>query len=399
MSSTREKAMTRTSFRLPFTIFGIPVDLDISFLLVLPLLAWIIGSQIEAFVQAFAVEIDPTPLTQGFMPYLVGFFAALGLFGSILLHELGHSLVGRLFRLRIRRITLWLLGGMAQFERIPRNRGTEAVMAVAGPLTSILVGVVAAASLEFLPVDRPAWRFTFTYLMYMNLILAGFNLLPALPLDGGRVLRSLLALRMPYLRATQISASLSRFIALVMGLLGLLVVNVWLILLAFFIYMAVGGEAQYATVSTTLRGIRVADVMTRNVHTVPEEMTVAELVQKMFAERYLAYPVVDRQGELVGFVTIQEVREARRHAADDSSLLVRDIMNPKVERVHYTQSALDAFHRILRTEAGRLVVVDDFDRLVGIVSKTDLLRAIQVRMLDKETADNTETASELDLSG
>jgi len=391
--------MTRTSFRLPFTIFGIPVDLDVSFLLVLPLLAWIIGSQIEAFVQAFAVEIDPTPLTQGFMPYLVGFVAALGLFGSILLHELGHSLVGRLFQLRIRRITLWLLGGMAQFERIPRHRGTEAVMAIAGPLTSILVGVVAAASLEFLPADRPAWRFTLTYLMYMNLILAMFNLLPALPLDGGRVLRSLLALRMPYLRATQISASLSRFIALLMGLLGLLVVNVWLILLAFFIYMAVGGEAQYATVSTTLRGIRVADVMTRNVHTIPEEMTVAELVQKMFAERYLAYPVVDRQGELVGFVTIQEVREARRHAADDSSLLVRDIMNPKVERVHYTQSALDAFHRILRTEAGRLVVVDDFDRLVGIVSKTDLLRAIQVRMLDKETVDNTETASELDLSG
>jgi Zn-dependent protease/CBS domain-containing protein len=391
--------MTRTSFRLPFNIFGIPVDLDVSFLLVLPLLAWIIGSQIEPFVQAFAVEIDPTPLTHGFMPYLVGFFAALGLFGSILLHELGHSLVGRLLRLRIRRITLWLLGGMAQFERIPRNRGTEALMAVAGPLTSILVGAVAAASLEFLPADRPAWRFTFTYLMYMNLILAGFNLLPALPLDGGRVLRSLLALRMPYLRATQISASLSRFIALLMGLLGLLVVNVWLILLAFFIYMAVGGEAQYATVSTTLRGIRVADVMTRNVHTVPEEMTVAELVQKMFAERYLAYPVVDRQGELVGFVTIQEVREARRHAADDSSLLVRDIMNPKVERVHYTQSALDAFHRILRSEAGRLVVVDDFDRLVGIVSKTDLLRAIQVRMLDKETVDNTETASELDLSG
>ncbi|HRV08192.1 MAG TPA: site-2 protease family protein, partial [Acidobacteriota bacterium] len=290
--------MTRTSFRLPFTIFGIPVDLDVSFLLVLPLLAWIIGSQIEAFVQAFAVEIDPTPLTQGFMPYLVGFVAALGLFGSILLHELGHSLVGRLFQLRIRRITLWLLGGMAQFERIPRHRGTEAVMAIAGPLTSILVGVVAAASLEFLPADRPAWRFTLTYLMYMNLILAMFNLLPALPLDGGRVLRSLLALRMPYLRATQISASLSRFIALLMGLLGLLVVNVWLILLAFFIYMAVGGEAQYATVSTTLRGIRVADVMTRNVHTIPEEMTVAELVQKMFAERYLAYPVVDRQGEL-----------------------------------------------------------------------------------------------------
>ncbi|GAB4239950.1 MAG: site-2 protease family protein [Acidobacteriota bacterium] len=376
--------MTRTSFRLPFTIFGIPVQLDLSFLLVLPLLAWIIGSQLQRFVEAFSVDIDPHTLPGGWTAYGVGLLAALGLFASILIHELGHSLVGRIFHLRIRSITLWVLGGMAQFERIPRHHGVEAVMAIAGPITSLVVGGTAALVLLWVPAEWPATRFLLTYLSYMNVILAAFNLLPALPLDGGRVLRSLLALRLPYLRATQICATLSRGLALLMGLFGLLVVNVWLILLAFFIYMAVGGEYQYATVTTLLRGIRVADVMTREVHTVPPDMPVEELIQKMFAERFLAYPVVDTGGRPIGFATLQDVRRVRHSGADPAGLTVADIMSREFERVHPDQSALDAFQRILRTPTGRLLVVDDFGQLAGLVSKTDLLRALQVRTLERE---------------
>ena len=115
--------MHKTVYRVPFKLLGIPVQLDLTLLLVLPLLAWLIGSDLDKFIAAFNLEIDPGPLTEGFTPYLLGFFAALGLFLSILIHELGHSFVGQRFDLKIKSITLWVLGGMAEFERIGYGSG------------------------------------------------------------------------------------------------------------------------------------------------------------------------------------------------------------------------------------------------------------------------------------
>ena len=380
--------MAQTAYRLPFRLFGIPVQLDITFLLVLPLLAWIIGSQLDRFVTAFALEGDAAQLTHGLTPYVLGLIAAIGLFVSVLIHELGHSLVGKLFHLRIRSITLWILGGMAKFERIPRHRGTEAVMAAAGPVTSFLLGGLSALLLRLIPHSLEGARFILTYLMYMNFVLAAFNLLPALPLDGGRVFRSLLALRFSYLQATQLAASVSRILAVAMGLFGLLSLNVWLILLAFFIYIAVGGESQYATVSSALRGIRVSDVMTRNPHTVNESMTISDLIHHMFAEKYLAYPVTGGAGNLTGFVTLQDVRKVRSEGHDEATLTVADIMSRQFDKIREHQTALDAFQRIGRSSSGRLVVVDFEGKLTGIISKTDLVRTVQVRMVERELDDS-----------
>src|SRR5690606_5766025 len=219
--------MFKTVYKLPFRLLGIPVHLDISLLLVLPLLAWIIGNDVELFVKVFQLDIDPSQLMGGVTPYLYGLLAAIGLFLSVLIHELGHSVVGQHYGLKIRRITLWILGGMAQFERIPRQRGTEAIMAIAGPITSFLLGGLSWLAFHSVPVDAAGLRFVLAYLMYMNVVLAVFNLIPALPLDGGRVLRSLLALRMPYLRATQIAAGTSKFLAVLLGMLGFVSLNIW----------------------------------------------------------------------------------------------------------------------------------------------------------------------------
>lgn len=373
--------MFRNVFQLPFKILGIPIQLDVTFLIILPLLAWMIGSDIEGLIAAFQLDIDPAPLVSGWMPYLLGLTAAIGLFVSVLIHELGHSIVGQRFGLRIKSITLWILGGMAQFEEIPRDRGKEAIMAIAGPITSFLLAGLAYLLLQTTPAEFQGTRFILTYLMYMNLILAIFNMVPALPLDGGRVFRSLLALRMPYLQATQIATSLSKFLAVMLGLLGFISFNLWMMLIAFFIYIAVSGESQFATVSAMLRGIRVKDLMTEKVQTVYGNSSVAELIQKMFQQRHLAYPVLDGGGDLSGIVTLQHVRRMKASGGKEEETRVEEIMSKEIGRIRQDESALEAFQKISANAAERLVVVDAEDRLLGIISKSDLIRAIQVRMV------------------
>ncbi len=139
-------------------------------------------------------------LSHGAMPYVLGLIAVLGLFVSVVIHELGHSVVARLYGVEVKNITLWFLGGVAQFESIPRQRGAEAVIAIIGPIVSGVIGGICFGIWKALPSGAIATRFIFAYLTYMNVLLAVFNLIPALPMDGGRVLRSLLAMGMPHER-------------------------------------------------------------------------------------------------------------------------------------------------------------------------------------------------------
>ena len=128
--------MFRNAFRLPFKLLGIPIQLDLSFLFILPILVWIIASNLEAYIKVTGLDIDPKSLSQGLTPYVLGFAAAVGLFVSVLIHELGHAVVGRHYGFATKSITLWLLGGVAQFEKLPRQGRSEAIMAIAGPITS-----------------------------------------------------------------------------------------------------------------------------------------------------------------------------------------------------------------------------------------------------------------------
>ncbi|MDQ7858150.1 MAG: site-2 protease family protein [Armatimonadota bacterium] len=366
--------MLRGGYRLPFRLAGIPLYLDPTFLIVLPLLAWMIGSRIELYVRLFGLPLDPAALQAGGQAYTLGLAAALGLFASVVVHELGHALVGRRYGVQVRRITLWLLGGMAQFEEIPRQRGAEAVIAIAGPLTSLAVAAVSRVALGLLPWSASG-QFVLGYLAYMNVALAVFNLLPALPLDGGRVLRSLLALRLPYLRATQVAAGLSTGLAILLGLYGFLTLNIFLMLIAFFVYMAGNAETQTTLITDLLGDIGVREVMTRRVETVPPDLPVADLLQKMLRERHLGYPVVDGTGHLVGVVDLQHVQGAQPDAT------VERVMSTEVVMIPETGTALEAFQIMSANNFSRLVVVDARKEMVGIVSKTDLVRAIQVRVV------------------
>ncbi len=183
------------SFRIG-RLFGIPILIHYTFLLVIPLFAWIIGSQIvptaDMLTQIFEVPVDTTLFSSGYVPYLIGIIVGIGLFAGVLVHELAHSLVARRKGIRINSITLMIFGGIASMEEGVPDPKAELPMALVGPLTSLGVGLLCSAIVYVVPVITASpgiagvLVFIFGYLGVLNIILCAFNLLPAFPMDGGR---------------------------------------------------------------------------------------------------------------------------------------------------------------------------------------------------------------------
>jgi Zn-dependent protease/predicted transcriptional regulator len=368
--------MINRGIQLPFTLLGIPIRLDWSFLIILPLLAWIIGGEVGRFAQLFGLPAEQAEvLASGWTPYLLGLIAAAGLFLGVVLHELGHAITARAYGAKVRSITLWFLGGVAHFEDIPRQRGAEAVIAIVGPIVSLALAALCWVGLWLTPPNAPGTRFVLAYLGYMNVVLAIFNMIPALPLDGGRVLRSLLAMWLPFVRATQIASWISKGFALLIGIVGLLSLNFFLLLVALFIFLAVTTEAGAVQMEELLRDVPVRRVMNRNVSTVAPETRVGELADLVWRQRHTAYPVVDHDGRVLGVVSI-----ARAHNVD---LLtpIGQIMTRDVPTVRLDADAGDVLRAMLRGDGdiGAALVTDEHNRLVGIVTKTDIVRALQLR--------------------
>jgi Zn-dependent protease/CBS domain-containing protein len=366
------------------SVFGIPIKLDATFLLILPLLAYLIGTDVTALVDqvlnpTFAAGIDAAVLTGGYTPFALGLAAAVGLFTCVLLHELGHSAVAMYHGYEIDSITLWLLGGVAQFTEMPEDWKVELQVAVAGPIVSVALGALAFGGFSAVAGGgRPIATFLLGYLMVANVVLAAFNMLPGFPMDGGRVLRALLARTRTHARATQIAAEVGKGFAVLLALFALFSgLNLFLLALAFFIYMGAAGEAQQTVLKAAFSGVTVDDVMTReaDLHTVSPDDSVATLLDRMFRERHTGYPVVDN-GELVGMVTLsdaQSVKEAERDA-----MRVEDVMATDVYTATPETDAMDAFQTMQGENVGRLPVVDADGQLCGIVSRTDLMTAFDI---------------------
>jgi Zn-dependent protease/predicted transcriptional regulator len=366
--------MIRTAYRLPFRLAGIPLYIDISFLIILPLMVWLTAKNLAMLVHQpqLGLDLDPSLFT-GLMPLVLGLVSVIGLFVSIVLHELGHSLTARRYGVKVRRITLWFLGGVAEFEEMPRQRGAEAIVGIAGPIVSFVLAVVFWGLAAVVPHSVVWLWIVVWYLGVVNLMLGLFNLLPALPLDGGRILRSLLALKMPHAKATIIAGNIARVLAIAMGIYGLFA-NLWLIVLAFFIFTAVKSETQQTVVSDLLRGITVRDLMSRDVMSVPAGLTLEELSRVMLTQRHLGFPVVDEQNRLVGAIGLAQMQNA------DPRRAVGEVMLRNPPTVAPDADAVRALERMAREQADRLIVVDETGGMIGIVTQADLMRALQVRM-------------------
>ena len=363
------------------TVVGIPVRLNWTFLLVLPLFAYLIGTEVATIAgvmnETMGAGIDPAAISGGAVPWLLGFAAVIGLFAGVLLHEFGHSLVAMRYGYQIESITLWLLGGLANFAEFPENWKHEFWIAVAGPIVSLGVGAVCYAVFWLTPAGSNAVLFVFGYLALLNVVLAVFNMLPAFPMDGGRVLRALLARSQPHAQATQRAATVGKVFAFLMGVVGVVTFQLLLIVLAFFVYIAASGEAQQTTLKAVFEDVTVADVMTprEELHTVTENTSIAELMSRMFEERHTGYPVMDG-GDLVGMVTLEDAREVREVERD--AYRVGDVMATEVASVGADTDAMTALQTMQEHGVGRLPVLDADGELVGLISRSDLMTAFNI---------------------
>ncbi|KQC04820.1 MAG: peptidase M50 [Methanoculleus sp. SDB] len=369
-------------------LFGIPIRLHFTFLLVIPLFAWIIGSQIELTTELltgiFGIDyagLDMSLITSGYSPYVLGTIVALGLFAGVLLHELAHSMVARSKGMKINSITLLILGGVASMEEGIPDPMVELPMALAGPLTSLGIGIISSAialSAESIIPDRALAAvifFVFGYLGLLNVILFAFNLLPAFPMDGGRVLRAWLAKKMPLHRATKIAADIGRAFAIMFGIFGFFAGNVILIIIAFFIYIGAGQESLMVKYNYLLQDVSIADAMSSPVTTVSPDLQIEEIVTLMETSHHMGFPVV-AQDMLVGMVTLSDVHAVPK--IEREAKLVRDIMSKNTVSLPPTAPLTDALKLMSMKDIGRVPVVRD-GVLVGIVTRTDILRVMELK--------------------
>ena len=374
------------SFRIG-SIFGIPIHIHYTFLLVIPLFAWIIGSQISLTVDMlrgiYTIPIDTTLITSGFMPYILGAVVSCGLFFGVLVHELAHSLVARSKGIGINSITLMIFGGIATMEEGIPDPKVELPMALVGPIASLLFGLLCGVLVYFVPslVPDPARAgaliFLFGYLGVLNIILCFFNLIPAFPMDGGRVLRAWLAKRMPLYKATKIAADIGKGFAIIFGIIGLFAFSPFLILIALFIYIGANMESTAVKYSHLLQDVTVGDMMSSPVITVPPTMPVRHVIEMMYTSKHLGFPVVERD-TLVGMVTLIDVN--RTSPIDREAMQVRDIMTRDPITLPPAAPVIDAFRIMSSNDIERIPIVQD-DKILGIVTRTDILKVTELRQV------------------
>lgn len=374
------------SFRIG-RLFGIPILIHYTFLLVIPLFAWIIGSDIlltiSMLTRVFGITIDTTILTAGFMPYILGVIVSFGLFFGVLVHELAHSLVARAKGIGIDSITLMIFGGIATMDEGTPDPKAELPMALVGPVVSFVFGILCCAiaylTPQFVPNPPVAGVVIFIagYLGILNIILCFFNLIPAFPMDGGRVLRAWLAGRMPLHRATQIAADVGKGFAVIFGIIGLITFSPFLILIALFIYIGAGMESTAVKYSHLLQDVTVGSMMSSPVTTVPPTMPVNLVVDMMYASKHLGFPVVERD-TLVGIITLADMNRAS--AIDRDAMQVRDIMTRDVITLPPDTPVIEALRIMSSKDFGRIPVVQD-GKILGIVTRTDILKVTELRQI------------------
>jgi Zn-dependent protease/CBS domain-containing protein len=356
---------------------GVPIGAHWSWLIIVGLITFSLAA--EAFPTAVPGYSDATYAAMGAV-------ASVLFFGSLLLHELGHAVRARREGMEIEGITLWLFGGVAQFKGAFPSAGAEFRIAIAGPLVTLAIGTALVAATA-LPLPEPVEGVT-GWLGFINFFLLVFNMLPALPLDGGRVLRSALWQRKgDFAAATRSAVQTSQAIStvLIWGGITLFLVTgafggAWLALIGWFLATAAAGESRMVAIEQALKGLRVRDVMVARPDTVPAAMTIADFIDRAFLKtRHSVYPVADN-GSIVGLISYRDAAAAQRDRW--SELRVSDAMVP-LERVAVVAAGdelSDVFGTLLQADLKRALVRDS-DGAPGLLSVTDVTRVIEVREL------------------
>lgn len=362
-------------------VFGIDVYLDASWFLISLLIAW-------SFSNLFR-EIQPSlGLTTG--GYLaMGVLAAVLFFASVLAHEVSHSLVARARGISVRSITLFVFGGVAQITKEPETPADEFRIAIIGPVTSIVLGVV-FIGIAYLAgfTGANAASLIFETIGFLNLALAAFNLVPGFPLDGGRVLRAAVWSRTgDLLKSTRVASIAGQVVAgllIAVGLYRIVFLNqlfggIWSILIGLFLNQAAQSGYQQLLLRQTLQGLRVRDLMTPDPESIPGNMRLSEAVDSFFlSRRHTSFPVLGFYDAPEGIVTLQMVRDTPRENWEE--LTIRQIMAPREPKISTTpdEPLTVVLERMPHNPIGRFLVVEE-DKLAGFLSVSDILRHLRIR--------------------
>ena len=364
-----------------FRLFGFQINIDFSWFLLAVLITW-----------SLAAGLFPS-LHEGFDTttyWVMGVAGALGLFASIILHELGHALVARRYGVQMGGITLFIFGGVAEMNDEPPGPIAELFIAIAGPIVSLLLGVLALlVSMLETTLGLPApVAGVIAYLGWVNTLLVVFNCIPAFPLDGGRVLRAILWRRRGDLRsATKITADIGAAFGIVLislgvfsALLGNLIGGVWWFLLGMFLRGAAQMSYRQVVFRRALEGERVSHFMRHDPVTVDPDLSIRDLVEDvLYTHQYKLYPVVDSHADLRGCVTLDAVKDLPREQWDDHR--VEDILMPcsDANTIDPDADAMDALTRLNTNDTTRLMVVRD-GTLVGMLALRDLLGFLSMKI-------------------
>lgn len=356
-----------------FEIFGFKLKVDPSWLLIAALIVWSLST--SYFPEALPGE-TATLYT------VLGIIAMLGMFVSLILHELSHSLVARSYGLKVGGITLFIFGGVAELEEEPHDPKSEFLIAIAGPLMSLLLAALfyGASMLSDAQSGASLAGAVFGYLGLINLVLAVFNMVPAFPLDGGRVLRAVIwGVTQDLLKATRISSRIGSVFGLFLMLTGALAVftgggvgGFWQILIGFFILNASNGSYQNLLVKTALRGKTARQLMSRTVHAIDATASIAELVDDVMLRHGVSFVPVLSGEVLKGYVDTAGVRSVARENWRSRSVL--DITVPaEADNTVATDTPLNEVFRRMTTNTRRKLMVVEGRRLVGVISLSDLM--------------------------
>lgn len=352
-----------------FSIRGIDVRLHITFPLILIWAAFQFGSRTGSLESA-----------------LFGVIAIILLFILVTLHEFGHSFAAQYYGVSVKQIILSPLGGVAQLNQIPDKPVQEFIIAVAGPAVNVIIALLMglmAFALD-LNLSNPLLALSglggltlsalFVYVFYSNIILALFNLIPAFPLDGGRIFRALLAMRIDYLRATTIAANVGKVVAILLGLYGLFNGGVFMMLIAIFIYTAGSQEAQMVMFRDSLRSLTVGEVYSPSAYRLNRESTVQQASNLMVYGHQRNFPVVE-EGRLIGFLPYEDLRRAINTAAPHS--WIAGLMRQDIEPISGEADLYEAEQRMGQEKIEALPVVNGSNYL-GMITRQQIFNALRM---------------------
>ncbi len=355
------------------TIMGIPVRVHFSWFIVFGLISWSLST--FYFPKA-------APDLPALSYWTKGVIAALMLFFSVAFHEFAHSVVAKRYRITIESITLFIFGGVAQIRGEPPHPEAEFRIAIAGPLSSFFLSFV----FFFAAVNTAEGvKALFSYLGQINLILGIFNLIPGFPMDGGRVLRSYLwKKKKNFFYATQKASSIGQKIALFFIFFGIFSIfsgmpgGLWLMLIGWFLYTAAQASYEQSRLQESLSGVRVKDVMVKDLITVEPSITIDELVNHYFLRYgYGGFPVVS-EGRYLGIITLKEIKDIPRDAFEGTKVSEAYSRHKKEWEISGDEYVMKALERMVTEDTGRLVIMEG-DNLIGMITRNGIARYVQIK--------------------